>query len=139
MLSAWAYLQVVQLGRSGEPEHRVVFYFSCCSTIVGLGWLLATQVGVNQWAWPIDRTHETWAWLLCIGVCATAAQMAMTRAFSQGQALSMASLQYLGIVHAFVLGIWLFDEPLHVLSVVGAVLIVGAGIVANRMSSTIRD
>ncbi len=139
MLAAWAYLQVVQLGRSGEPEQRVVFYFSCGSTLVGLVWMLATHLEPSQWAWPADRTITTWGWLLCIGVCATAAQLALTRAFAQGQALSMASLQYLGIVHAFVLGIWLFDEPLHALSVCGAVLIVVAGIVANRMSSTLRD
>lgn len=142
MLSAWAYLAVVTLGRSGEPEHRVVFYFSVCSTAVGLLWLLVEGLwGTHhagqdwaQWLLPASRTWSTWGWLLCIGGCATAAQLAMTRAFAQGNALSMASLQYLGIVHAFVLGISFFDEPLHGLAVAGALLIVGAGMAANRAS-----
>src|SRR5471032_759592 len=36
MLSALAYLQVTTLGRVGEPEIRVVFYFSCGSFLAGL-------------------------------------------------------------------------------------------------------
>lgn len=132
MLAAWAYLQVVTLGRHGEPEHRVVFYFSASSVIVGLAMVLVLKP--HHLTWPVDRSAETWAWLLCVGVFATAAQMLMTRAYAIGKALSMASLQYLGIVHAFVLGITVFGEPLHWLSVLGAVLIVCAGIVANRMS-----
>ena len=41
-LSAWAYLQVAALGRSGEPEHRVVFYFSLMTALGGIGiWLVA--------------------------------------------------------------------------------------------------
>jgi S-adenosylmethionine uptake transporter len=147
MLSAWAYLAVVALGRTGEPEHRVVFYFSFCSAAVGLVLLLvdgtwgAVHAGQpwSQWLLPTERGWDTWGWLLAIGVFATAAQLAMTRAFAQGQALSMASLQYLGIVHAFVLGIWFFDEPLHGVAVAGALLIVGAGMAANRASRSLND
>lgn len=137
MLAAWAYLAVVALGRSGEPEHRVVFYFSFCSAAVGA--VLMAMTDHPQGLWPADRSWQTWGWLVCIGVFATLAQLAMTRAYAQGNPLSMASLQYLGIVHAFVLGVWLFDEPLLPLSVIGAVLIVGAGVVANRTNRTIAD
>jgi S-adenosylmethionine uptake transporter len=137
MLSAWAYLQVAALGRSGEPEHRVVFYFSVFGTLVGLG-LMASRYLVGPHALPTP-TPEGWAWLLGIGLFATVAQLAMTRAYARGQPLAMASLQYLGIVHAFVLGVWLFDEPLHALSVAGTALIVVAGIAANRLGSRIKD
>ncbi|MEN9866529.1 MAG: hypothetical protein RL748_2119, partial [Pseudomonadota bacterium] len=34
-ISALAYLQVRRLGRLGEPEYRVVFYFSLVSMVVG--------------------------------------------------------------------------------------------------------
>jgi len=51
----------------------------------------------------------------------------------------MASLQYLGIVHAFVLGVWLFGDPVHGLSIVGTLLIVLAGVTASRLGNTIRD
>lgn len=136
-LSAWAYLQVAALGRSGEPEHRVVFYFSAFGTLVGLGLMGIVHLGRAQpWIAP---SLPTWGWLLGIGVFATLAQLAMTRAYALGQPLAMASLQYLGIVHAFVLGVWLFGEPVHALSIVGTVLIVLAGVTASRLGNTLRD
>jgi S-adenosylmethionine uptake transporter len=136
-LSAWAYLQVAALGRSGEPEHRVVFYFSLFGTLVGLALMGIVHLGQQQpWIAP---SLATWGWLLGIGVFATLAQLAMTRAYALGQPLAMASLQYLGIVHAFVLGVWLFGDPVHGLAIVGTVLIVVAGVTASRLGNTIRD
>jgi drug/metabolite transporter (DMT)-like permease len=137
MLSAWAYLQVAALGRSGEPEHRVVFYFSVFGTLVGVVLMATARIGATQ-AW-LSPSPIGWAWLLGIGVFATLAQLAMTRAYAQGQPLAMASLQYLGIVHAFILGIWFFQEPVYTLSIVGTVLIVAAGVAANRLGSRLRD
>ena len=136
-LSAWAYLQVASLGRAGEPEHRVVFYFSAFGTLVGLMLMGIVHLGKDQpWVAP---SLGTWGWLLGIGVFATLAQLAMTRAYAMGQPLAMASLQYLGIVHAFVLGVWLFGEPVHLLSIAGTVLIVVAGVAASRLNARIKD
>ena len=137
MLAAWAYLEVAKLGRQGEPEHRVVFYFSAFGTCAGLA-LMAGVHGLGHTPWPTP-SWPTAGWLLGIGVFATVAQLLMTRAYAKGQALAMASLQYLGIVHAFVLGVWLFDEPPRLLSVLGTVLIVAAGIGANSLGRSIRD
>lgn len=137
MLSAWAYLQVASLGRAGEPEHRVVFYFSLFGTFAGLLISLgATLSGQHAW---VNPSTTVWVWLVGIGVFATLAQLAMTRAYAQGQALAMASLQYLGIAHAFILGVLLFDDPVHALSVAGMALIVLAGIGANRNSAAVKD
>ena len=136
-LSAWAYLQVASLGRSGEPEHRVVFYFSVFGTLAGLA-LMGIVHAANTQPWVMPSA-PTWGWLLGIGVFATLAQLAMTRAYAQGQPLAMASLQYLGIVHAFVLGVAIFGDPVHLLSIVGAGLIIAAGISASRLSRSIRD
>ena len=137
MLSAWAYLQVASLGRTGEPEHRVVFYFSLFGTVAGLLIsLVMASTGQGGWHQP---SSMGWVWLLGIGGFATLAQLAMTRAYARGQALVMASLQYLGIAHAFVLGVWLFDDPVNPLSLVGMALIVLAGIAATRSSSVIKD
>lgn len=137
MLSAWAYLQVASLGRAGEPEHRVVFYFSLFGTVAGLLISLAARLSGHV-AWTAPSTTG-WLWLLGIGGFATLAQLAMTRAYTQGQALVMASLQYLGIAHAFVLGVLLFNDPINPLSVLGMGLIVAAGIGATRTSNAVRD
>lgn len=137
MLSAWAYLQVASLGRAGEPEHRVVFYFSLFGTAAGL--LISGGMHLSgQTAWR-SPSPEGWMWLIGIGLFATVAQLAMTRAYAQGKALVMASLQYLGIAHAFILGIVLFDDPINPLSIVGMGLIVLAGIGATRTSASVKD
>jgi len=137
MLAAWAYLQVAALGRSGEPEHRVVFYFSAFGAMAGLMIMGAMHLQAQDpWHTP---SAQGWGWLLGIGVFATVAQLAMTRAYAEGQALAMASLQYLGIVHAFILGVWFFDEPLRLSSAAGAMLIVVSGIAANRLGQGLRD
>lgn len=133
MLAAWAYLQVMQLGRAGEPEYRVVFYFSVFGTVAGLLISLAmSQSGLHAWRLPQGLT---WVWLIGLGVFATLAQLLMTRAYARGEALAMASLQYLGIAHAFVLGVLLFDDPVDALAVVGTGLIVAAGVTATRLRS----
>lgn len=127
MLSALAYLQITALGRAGEPETRVVFYFSCAGTLAGLV-LTLLQGGASG-------GHDLRGLLLvlAVGVFATAAQLAMTRAFSIGRPLVNASLQYLGIAFSFAWGVLLFDDPVHPLALLGMVMVIGAGIAATRL------
>ena len=127
MLSALAYLQITALGRAGEPETRVVFYFSCAGTLAGLA-LTLLQGGPSG-------GHDLRGMLLvlAVGVFATAAQLAMTRAFSIGRPLVNASLQYLGIAFSFAWGVLLFDDPVHPLALLGMAMVVGSGIVATRL------
>ena len=129
MLSALAYLQVATLGRVGEPELRVVFYFSIGGFVAGVA--LALVQG-----WHARHTLAGLALLVATGVFATAAQVLMTRAYAIGKPLSNASLQYLGIAFSFVFGIWLFHDPLTWTAVGGMVLIVGAGLAAARLRAT---
>ena len=134
MLAAVAYVQVTALGRAGEPEVRVVFHFSLMGTVLGAG------LGVIE-AWTQGTPHAdalahipamAWAELIGVGAFATLAQLLMTRAYARGSMLVNASLQYLGIVHASLLGMWLFQEHLGLDSVLGMLLIVGAGMAATR-------
>ena len=121
MLSALAYLQVTALGRAGEPEPRIVFYFSLGGVAGGLAWALASG-GLH------GHTPYGFALLLATGALATLAQLLMTRAYAIGRPLSNASLQYLGIVFAFAWGVWLFDDPVRPLALLGMGLIVAAGL-----------
>lgn len=125
MLSALAYLQVTALGRAGEPEPRIVFYFSLGSLLAGAVW--AALGGLHSHTWPGA------ALLLATGLLATSAQIMMTRAYAIGRTLSNASLQYLGIGFSFVYGVLLFDDPITWLAVCGMVLIVGAGLAATLL------
>lgn len=125
MLSALAYLLVTALGRAGEPEYRVVFYFSLGGATAG--GLLALLGGLH------DHTWRGLALLLATGLLATTAQMAMTRAYAIGRTLSNASLQYLGIAFSFIYGVVLFDDTVTFAALLGMCLIVGAGLVATRL------
>jgi drug/metabolite transporter (DMT)-like permease len=131
MLAALAYLQVTALGRAGEPELRIVFYFSLGGVVAGA--LLTVADGG-----PSAHTAGGAALLLAIGVLASLAQLMMTRAYSIGQTLSNAALQYLGIVFAFGLGVWLFDDPVSAAAVAGMLLIVGAGLAATLLAGRAR-
>ena len=127
VIAATAYLQVTALGRAGEPEYRIVFYFSLAG--VAAGALLMAITGAHGHSWRGAGL------LLGVGITATAAQVMLTRAYATGPTLVNASLQYLGIVFAFVYDVWLFHDPVTPLAVSGMLLIVGAGLSATLLRS----
>lgn len=128
MVSATAYLQVTALGRVGEPEYRIVFYFSAGGVAVGALSMLWTGMSAH-------RTLEGPALLLAVGLLASVAQLLMTRAYGTGRTLVNASLQYLGIAFAFVYGVLLFGERITWMAVSGMALIVAAGLGASLLRS----
>ena len=132
VLAALAYLQVTALGRAGEPEVRVVFYFSLGG--VAAGALVAPWTGGMH-----GHDAAGAALLLAVGTLATAAQWMMTRAYGGGATLVNASLQYSGIAWSFVFGVLWFDEPVTPLALAGTTLIAGAGIAATRLRSGAAD
>ena len=125
--AAFAYLQVAALGRIGEPEARIVLYFSVGATVAGAIGMLFT--GVSAFIFPQAL------WLLPIGVLAALGQLCMTRAYSHGATLVVANLQYSGIVFAALLGLLLFDDRLSPLGWSGMALIIVSGIAATALRS----
>jgi len=139
MLAALAYLQVTALGRAGEPEYRIVFYFSLGGAIAGAISTLALSWSENS---PLHgHGLKGAALLLAVGLLATAAQVLMTRAYAQGKTLAIACLQYLGIVFSFLYGALLFQDPITPWALGGMLLIIIAGVAATllRASSTPPD
>jgi drug/metabolite transporter (DMT)-like permease len=123
LVSAMAYLQVSALGRTGEPETRIVFYFSVGGIVAG-----ALMTSVTGW-----HAHD-WrgiGLLLSLGLLATVAQLLMTRAYAKGRVLVNASLQYLGIAFSFAYGVLLFGDHVTWMAVAGMLMIVGAGVRAT--------
>ena len=126
LIAATAYLQVTALGRIGEPGERVVLYF--CATGVVFGAVIALSSGGLH-----AHSARGLALLAAIGILATLAQWMMTLAYGSGATLGIAALQYLGIVFSFMLGVLVFDEQPTVLSSIGVVLIVAAGVAAKLL------
>jgi len=125
MVSATAYLQVSALARAGEPESRIVFYFSVGGIVAGA--LLASATGWHAHHW------RGVALLVAVGALATVAQLLMTRAYATGRPLVNASLQYLGIAFSFLYGVWLFDDRITAMAIVGMLMIVAAGVRATML------
>lgn len=136
MLAALAYLQVRHLGHLGEPEYRVVFYFSATSAVGGL---IAGLVGPNFGGQAIHATHEHSLkgvmLLITIGICATSAQMAMTRAYRLGKALVTANLQYSGIVFSTMWGMLIWSDALSWSAWAGIFVILISGVISTIYNS----
>jgi S-adenosylmethionine uptake transporter len=129
VISAMAYMQVRRLGQMGEPEYRVVFYFSLTTTIAGFFASLATtdDAGVSFHAFSLHNLGL----VLAIGVAALLAQIAMTRAYRVGKVLVVANLQYTGIVFSSVWGVLLWGDRFDWHVWLGIAVILASGIAAT--------
>ena len=139
MLSAAAYLQVRKLSQLGEPEYRVVFYFSCMNLAAGLVGSATTVLD------PAVDTFHALDWksaglLLLMGTSATLAQLAMTRAYAVGKTLVVANLQYTGIIFSSIWSMLLWGDRFdwHVWLGMAVILASGLAITYYNTRSTDR-
>jgi S-adenosylmethionine uptake transporter len=121
--AALAYIQIAALGKVGEPDYRVVYYFSLCCAFSGA--VAATWIGWSEWRWAGVQ------WLLPLGALAVGGQLLLTRAYTVGSTLVAASLQYTGIVFSALFGVWLFSESLDAQAWIGMTMIVISGVGAT--------
>ncbi|HUW27871.1 MAG TPA: DMT family transporter [Sulfuriferula sp.] len=123
-LAGVAYLNVRTLSYMGEPDWRTVFYFTLVSTL-----------GAGTWAawhgWHAVNAH-TALLLLGLGMTATLAQLALTRAYRLGNALTVGSLAYSTVIFASLFGVVLWHEILPLQAWLGMGLIVVSGLVSVR-------
>lgn len=126
LLSATAYWYVRDLARHGEPEWRIVFYFSLSVLVIGFGGSLITGFSAHT---PFGALL-----LAAVGIVALLAQLAMTRAYALGHALLTASLQYSAIVFAAILGVIVFADRIALAGWIGMAIIIGSGALATWLA-----
>ncbi len=127
ILTAIAYLQVRGLSQLGEPEYRIVFYFSLIGAITGLVACLF-QGKIPFW----HNHHPVGAILiLTIGVTATLAQMALTRAYRLGNTLLTANLQYSSIIFSSLLSILIWSNTMDWMGWAGIAIILISGMLST--------
>ncbi len=124
-VAAFAFMQVMALGRVGEPETRTVFYFAIGTALAG-GAVMVFD-GVSPWDW------QQAIWLLPVGVFASLGQLCLTRAYSQGATLVVANLQYSGIVFAALYSLLLFGDDIAWMGWAGMALIVLSGMASTLL------
>jgi drug/metabolite transporter (DMT)-like permease len=126
--AALAYIHVKQLGNVNEPDWRTVFYFT-----------LVSSIGAGLWMLLQHFTAVTWQdlpLLLGLGVSATIAQLAMTRAYRTGNTLTVASLAYVTVVLASLFGVLLWQEQLSFSECLAIGLIILSGIISVHATQT---
>lgn len=126
--AALAYLQVMALGKAGEPEGRTVYYFSLGSALVGGAGVAVT--GLTPWS---AISWQAASWIVPIGVLASLGQWCMTRAYSRGATLLVANLQYSGLVFAAFYSLALFGDRIALISWAGMGVIVLSGLAATAL------
>jgi len=124
--AALAYIHVIQLSKLNEPDWRTVFYFTLVSTLGSGLWISFTDYQRLIW-------DDVWI-LIPLGLSATIAQIAMTRAYRLGNSLVIGALSYLTIVFSGVISLLYFNETMRMEDVVGAILIILSGAIASKIS-----
>jgi len=126
VLAGMAYFSVRELGARGEPETRTVFYFSLVSSVCAGLWLLFGEL----------HAVDLRSGLLLLGVAsfATAAQLAMTRAYTRGKTLLSAALAYSTVIFSSLFGVLFWGEVLDASAWFAIALIILSGIAATHYS-----
>jgi drug/metabolite transporter (DMT)-like permease len=122
VLAALAQVGIRRLTRT-EPVTRIVFYFGVIATAVSA----VPLAGV--WRRP-DASQ--WGVLIALGVLATLAQLALTRAYAHAPAAQVGPFIYMSVVFTTVLEGGLWGVWPDALSIAGAVLVCAAGILTLR-------
>ena len=124
--AAWAYLAVRTLGKIGEPDERIVFWFALIATGVCGAWQLASaSFHIVTWS--------NWWILAGVGVAGTLGQLSMTRAYRTGNTLVVGAFSYSTIVFASLATLAIWQDPITPLEWGGMAVIVASGLLAMRV------
>jgi S-adenosylmethionine uptake transporter len=124
ILASLAHLNLKQLGKLGESEWVVVFYFTLICTVITGIWLWLT-------AFSAINSNNLWI-LVGIGVTATLAQLALTRAYRVGKTIVVSALAYSTVLFAGLWDVFLWHETLPISAWVGMGMIVLGGALSLR-------
>ncbi|MFM9834520.1 MAG: DMT family transporter [Methylophilaceae bacterium] len=125
--ASFAYIFVKQLGNLEEPDWRTVFYFTLVSTVGAGIWMLLNNFTPITWQdLPV---------LTGLGVSATIAQLAMTRAYRTGKTLIVAGLAYTTVVIASLFGVIFWQENLTLTEWLGVSLIILSGVFSIKTTN----
>jgi drug/metabolite transporter (DMT)-like permease len=125
--TALSALNIRALSNLREPAWRIVFYFSLFVTAGSLPWYLLSD--------PATLNFKATAYLLAVGVSATAGQLMYTQAYQQGHTQTVSLLGYSQVVFTSLLGFMLWHDALTWLSWLGIALVIASGILASSTAN----
>ena len=117
--AGFAYTCVRVLGKKGERNDMIIFFFSAFSTLVSLPFMIIYYV-------PI--TGIQWLYMLLAGLSAAGGQFFITAAYKQAPAKEIAVFDYAQVLFAAILGFLFLNQIPKTLSIIGYVVIIGAAV-----------
>ena len=114
-----AYTFVRKLGKKGENSTRIVFYFSAFSCLFCLPFLIVQYKSM---------TFLQTLYLIFAGTFACVGQLGITKAYLCAPAKEISVYDYTQVIFAALLGFFVFGDLPDIWSVLGYILICGAGV-----------
>ncbi|GGD12808.1 DMT family transporter [Aureimonas glaciei] len=118
VVAAVAMIQIRRLVRR-EKTATIVIYFSLTSSGIAL---LSIPFG---WVMP---TGEQTLFLVLSGLCGGVGQLLLTACYRQADASTIAPFEYTSLILAIAIGWFLFGEEVSATTLLGGLIVVGAGI-----------
>lgn len=120
LVSGIAYTAIMKLRTTDSPIVIVMFFPMVA---------IPLMIGMCFYEFTMPRGIE-WLLLLIVGVFTQFAQVYMTKALHAGDAATITPFQYLGIIYAFIVGLFFFGEQLSWMVELG-IAIVLIGVLTN--------
>jgi drug/metabolite transporter (DMT)-like permease len=126
---AFAFYILVTRGLSRKAHPVTVqFYTGLVASLFCVPVILIAQDSGSSLFDPVWPSGIAWLWLLGVGLFATVSHMMMTYALSLAPSATLAPLQYFELPVATFFGYLVFGDFPNVLSLIGIVIIIGAGL-----------
>lgn len=129
--AAIAYTMVARSGRTNHPL-TIVFYFVFVATVLHLLWFFFQPIH-----WPQDT--RIWLALIGAGVAATLAQLFMTRSYQRAPAAMASAVSYAAPVFNMIFAVVLFHDRPNTRSLLGATIVLLAGVALPFFRGAIHD
>lgn len=117
--AGFAYTCVRVLGKKGERNDMIIFFFSAFSTLVSLPFMIIYYA---------PMTGIQWLYMLLAGLSAAGGQFFITAAYKQAPAKEIAVFDYAQVLFAAILGFLFLNQIPKTLSIIGYVVIIGAAV-----------
>lgn len=114
-----AYTFVRKLGARNENPTRIIFYFSAFSCLLCLPFLIFSYQHMS----PLQLLY-----LILAGTFACVGQLGITKAYLCAPAKEISVYDYTQVIFAAILGFFIFGDVPDWLSILGYILICGAGV-----------
>lgn len=117
--AGFAYTCVRVLGKKGERNYMIIFFFSAFSSLISLPFMIAFYK---------PMTGMQWLYLILAGLSAAGGQFCITAAYRQAPAKEIAVFDYAQVLFAAILGFLFLNQIPKTLSIIGYVVIIGAAV-----------